>query len=88
MTTTLVVASIADDLRNLANELDTVALDTDEFGVAKGTIVKAKPNQVRFKPKSIWVYIGNGEYKHLTGKKGLIAKHDRLSGYVNTVYIP
>ena len=88
MTTTLVVASIADDLRSLANELDNAVFDLDEYGIAKGTIVKAKQTQARFKPKSMWVYIGDGKYRHLTGKKSLVAKHERLDGYVDTVYIP
>jgi hypothetical protein len=69
-----------DALEELAEELTTPATN------AKGTIVKAKSDQARFKPSSLWVSLGNGKYKHLTGKKGLITKHDRLDGFVDVVY--
>ena len=79
---------IADSLRSLALELDIVTttdnLDNDYYPY--GTIVKAKPSQTRFKPKSIWVSLGDGCYKHLTGKKGLIARHERLKDYVDVVF--
>jgi len=82
---------IADSLRTLALEIDLVTtvesnLDNDYY--AYGTIVKAKPVQTRFKPKSMWVSLGNGKYQHLTGEKGLIAKHSRLSGYTSVVFRP
>ena len=86
MTTTLVVASIADDLRSLANELDNAVFELDEYGITKGTIVKAKPTQARFKPKSMWVSLGDGTYRHLNGKKGLVTTHDRLDGYTSVVF--
>lgn len=79
---------IADSLRTLALELDLVStvdnFDNDYYPY--GTILKAKPNQARFKPKSIWVSLGDGKYKHLTGKKGLIATHERLKDYVDVVF--
>ena len=61
-------------------------IDTQDSILPLGTIVKAKPNQERFKPKSLWVSLGDGTYKHLTGKKGLIAKHERLDGYVDVIF--
>lgn len=52
----------------------------------RGTIVKAKVEQTRFKPKSMWVSLGDGRYQHLTGKKGLVTTHDRLDGYTDVVF--
>jgi len=80
---------IADSLRTLALEIDLVTtvernLDNDYY--AYGTIVKAKPAQTRFKPKSMWVSLGDGTYKHLTGKKGLVTTHERLKDYVDVVF--
>ncbi len=80
---------IADSLRTLALEIDLVTtvesnLDNDYYPY--GTIVKAKPVQTRFKPKSMWVSLGDGTYKHLTGKKGLTATHERLKDYVDVVF--
>lgn len=79
---------IADSLRSLALEIDlATTLDNLDNGYyAYGTIVKAKPAQTRFKPKSMWVSLGDGTYKHLTGKKGLTAKHERLKDYVDVVF--
>jgi hypothetical protein len=54
----------------------------------KGTIVKAKEVQNRFKAKSLWVSLGDGTYKHLTGKKGLTATDMRLNGYVDVIFQP
>jgi hypothetical protein len=95
MTTTTIqvedyLASISMTLADLADELATVQFDLDNANgyEPKGTILKALPNQTRFKPKSMWVSLGNGEYKHLTGEKGLIAKHSRLDGYTFPVYRP
>ena len=79
---------IADSLRSLALELDIVSttdnLDNDYY--PRGTIVKAKPSQTRFKPKSMWVSLGCGNYRHLNGKKGLITTHDRLDGYTSVIF--
>lgn len=79
---------IADSLRTLALEIDLVTtLDNLDNGYyAYGTIVKAKPVQTRFKPKSMWVSLGDGTYKHLTGKKGLVTTHERLKDYVDVVF--
>lgn len=78
------VSTIADELRSLAFEVEMTNLDNGYHPY--GTIVKAKPDQARFKPKSVWVSLGNGKYKHLTGKKGLIATHERLKDYVDVVF--
>lgn len=75
--------NLAEELRVIADELE-VAVDNDTH--AKGTIVKAKSDQTRFKSTSIWVSLGNGKYKHLTGKKGLITSSSRLDGFVDVVY--
>lgn len=79
---------IADSLRSLALELDIVTttdnLDNDYY--PRGTIVKAKPSQTRFKTKSMWVSLGCGNYRHLNGKKGLITTHERLKDYVDVVF--
>lgn len=80
---------IADSLRTLALEIDLVTTVEDNLDSSYhpyGTIVKAKPEQTRFKPKSMWVSLGDGCYKHITGKKGLIARHERLQDYVDVVF--
>jgi hypothetical protein len=78
---------IADSLRSLALVIDLVSTDTlDNEYPPRGTIVKAKPDQSRFKLKSMWVSLGDGKYKHLTGKKGLITTHDRLADYTDVVF--
>ena len=77
--------NVADELRIIADELEETA-ETSTGSLPKGTIVKAKSEQARFKTSSLWVSLGNGMYKHLNGKKGLIAKHDRLDGFVDVVY--
>jgi len=84
------LSSIALTLADLANELSTVQFDVDSVNgyEPKGSILKALPTQTRFKPKSVWVSLGNGKYKHLTGEKGLIAKHSRLDGYTSVVFRP
>ena len=78
------VSTIADEIRSLAFEVEFNNLDNGYHPY--GTIVKAKPDQSRFKRKSVWVSLGDGCYKHLTGKKGLIAKHERLKDYVDVVF--
>ena len=78
------VSTLADELRSLAVEVESTNLDNDYYPY--GTIVKAKPNQMRFKPKSVWVSLGDGTYKHLTGKKGLITTHERLADYTDVVF--
>ena len=52
----------------------------------RGTIVKADADQDRFKPDSLWVSNGDGTYLHLTGSKGLTAKHNRLAGFTHTIF--
>jgi hypothetical protein len=86
MTNDTLIVGLADELRDIASLLETAVIDTQDSILPLGTIVKALPNQTRFKPKSIWVSLGDGTYKHLTGKKGLIAKHERLDGYVDVVF--
>lgn len=85
MTNDTLIVGLADELRDIAYLLET-AIDTSDSILPLGTIVKAKPNQERFKPKSLWVSLGDGTYKHLTGKKGLIAKHKRLDGHVDVIF--
>lgn len=84
------LTGISYTLADLANELATVQFDVASVNgyEPKGTILKALPTQTRFKPKSVWVSLGNGKYKHLTGEKGLIAKHSRLDGYTSVVFRP
>jgi len=85
MTNDTLIVGLADELRDIASLLE-IAVDTNDSILPLGTIVKARPNQTRFKPKSLWVSLGDGTYKHLTGKKGLIAKHERLDGYVDVIF--
>lgn len=75
--------NLVEELRIIADELEA---SLDDSTNPAGTIVKAKPEQSRFKTSSLWVSLGNGKYKHLTGKKGLITTHERLNGYVDVVY--
>lgn len=93
-TTTDTVQQILDGisytLAELSDELATINLDVDSVQVyePRGTVLKALPNQSRFKPTSMWVSLGNGKYKHLTGTKGLVAKHSRLDGYTSVIFRP
>jgi len=91
MSNNVVLWSVADDLRSLATELESVTLLDYEDVVSeypkRGSIFKAKSSQARFKPTSMWVSNGDGTYTHITGKKMLQAKHDRLNGFVDPVFI-
>jgi hypothetical protein len=81
------ILHLAEELRIIADEISYNAVtDTSSDYPKRGTIVKALPSQTRFKPKSMWVSLGNGTYKHLTGSKGLITTHERLSGYTEVVF--
>jgi hypothetical protein len=84
------LASISLTLADLSDELATIQFDLEDANgyEPRGTVLKALPNQTRFKPKSAWVSLGNGKYQHLTGEKGLIAKHSRLDGYTSVVFRP
>jgi hypothetical protein len=84
------LASISLTLADLSDELATIQFDLEDANgyEPRGTVLKALPNQSRFKPKSVWVSLGNGKYQHLTGEKGLIAKHSRLDGYTSVVFRP
>ena len=75
------IGSLADELRSLAVEVEEA-----DFSYDRGTILKALPSQARFKPKSMWVSLGDGTYKHLTGSKGLVATHSRLDGYTEVIF--
>lgn len=79
------ILNLAEELRVIADEIELNASSSSDYPT-RGTIVKAKPEQNRFKPKSMWVSLGDGSYKHLTGSKGLIAKHERLDGFVDTIF--
>jgi hypothetical protein len=74
-------SSIADELRSLVTEVEQ-----SENYYPRGTILKALPTQARFKPKSMWVSLGDGNYRHLNGKKGLVTTHDRLDGYTEVIF--
>ena len=80
------ILNLADELRIIADEISYNALDTSSDYPKRGTIVKALASQTRFKPKSMWVSLGNGTYKHLTGSKGLVTTHERLDGYTEVVF--
>ncbi|NBR25181.1 MAG: hypothetical protein EBU08_15680 [Micrococcales bacterium] len=83
---TTAILNLAEELRVIADEISYNAIDTSTDYPKRGTIVKALASQTRFKPKSMWVSLGNGTYKHLTGSKGLVTTHDRLDGYTEVVF--
>lgn len=83
------IQNIADEISALASEVAYLAMSVDTSSwiyPTRGTIVKSTLTQNRFKAKSMWVSLGDGTYKHLTGSKGLITTHARLDGYVSTVF--
>jgi hypothetical protein len=80
------ILGLAEELRIIADEISYNAVDTSSDYPKRGTIVKAIASQTRFKPKSVWVSLGNGTYKHITGSKGLITTHERLDGYTEVVF--
>jgi hypothetical protein len=84
---TSTLLNLVEEIRVIADELESNLAASSDF-VPKGTIVKAKEVQNRFKPKSMWVSLGDGTYKHLNGKKGLVATDYRLSGYVDVIFQP
>lgn len=79
------LVSFADELRDIAYLLEARADEQDNY-YPRGTILKALPEQTRFKPKSMWVSLGDGNYRHLNGKKGLVTKHDRLDGFTSVIF--
>jgi hypothetical protein len=84
---TSTLLNLVEEIRVIADELESnLAASSDHL--PKGTIVKAKEVQNRFKPKSMWVSLGDGTYKHLNGKKGLVATDYRLNGYVDVIFQP
>jgi hypothetical protein len=83
---TITILNLAEELRVIADEISYNAVDTSSDYPKRGTIVKALASQTRFKPKSMWVSLGDGTYKHLTGSKGLTTTHDRLDGYTEVVF--
>jgi hypothetical protein len=84
---TSTLLNLVEEIRVIADELESNLSASSDF-VPKGTIVKAKEVQNRFKPKSMWVSLGDGTYKHLNGKKGLVATDYRLNGYVDVIFQP
>lgn len=89
MSTTSTLFNLVEEIRIIADELEAnIESATSSDHAPKGTIVKAKEVQNRFKPKSMWVSLGDGTYKHLTGKKGLVTTDSRLSGYVDVIFQP
>jgi len=81
-------ATLSSALNAIVDELLLLASDIEESSnyYPRGTILKALPEQGRFKPKSMWVSLGDGTYKHLNGKKGLVTTHDRLNGYTEVIF--
>jgi hypothetical protein len=81
-------ATLSSALNAIVDELLLLASDIEESNnyYPRGTILKALPEQGRFKPKSMWVSLGDGTYKHLNGKKGLVTTHDRLDGYTSVIF--
>lgn len=84
---TSTLLNLVEEIRIIADELEST-IEAPSDHMPKGTIVKAKEVQNRFKPKSLWVSLGDGTYKHLNGKKGLTATDMRLNGYVDVVFQP
>jgi hypothetical protein len=80
------ILGLAEELRVIADEIAYNAYQESSDSFKRGTIVKAKEVQNRFKPKSMWVSLGDGTYKHITGSKGLVTKHSRLDGFVDVVF--
>ena len=78
------LVSFADELRDIASLLEQKADEQDYY--PRGTILKADAEQTRFKPKSMWVSLGDGTYRHLNGKKGLVTTHDRLDGFTSVIF--
>jgi len=87
MSTTSTLFNLVEEIRIIADELEAnIDSPASSYHVPRGTIVKAKEVQNRFKAKSMWVSLGDGTYKHLTGKKGLVTKHERLDGFTDVVF--
>ena len=86
MSTTETILGLAEELRIIADEISFNAIDSSTDYPKRGTIVKATASQTRFKPKSMWVSLGNGTYKHITGSKGLVTTHERLAGFTEVVF--
>jgi hypothetical protein len=86
MSSTETILGLAEELRVIADEIAYNAYEDSSEFLKRGTIVKAKEVQNRFKPKSMWVSLGDGTYKHITGSKGLVTKHSRLDGFVDVVF--
>jgi hypothetical protein len=83
--TNATLVSLADELRDIASIIESSVDEQDNY-YPRGTILKALPEQTRFKPKSMWVSLGDGTYRHLNGKKGLVTKHDRLDGFTSVIF--
>jgi hypothetical protein len=79
------LVSLADELRDIAFLIESNLIAQDDY-YPRGTILKALPDQTRFKPKSMWVSLGDGTYRHLNGEKGLITTHSRLDGYTSVIF--
>jgi hypothetical protein len=80
------ILNLADELRVIADEISYNAYDFSSGLQPRGTIVKALPTQNRFKSKSMWVSLGDGTYKHITGSKGLVTTDSRLEGYTEVIF--
>lgn len=84
-TSTTLVSAIAQDIIALAEDILTET-SSDTSSHPRGTVLKALPSQTRFKSKSMWVSLGDGKYKHLTGSKGLVTTAERLDGYTEVIF--
>ena len=80
------ILGLAEELRIIADEISYNAFDTSTEYPKRGTIVKATADNGRFKDNSLWVSLGDGTYKHLTGSKGLVTTHERLDGYTSVIF--
>jgi hypothetical protein len=88
MSTNATILGLAEELRLIADEISYNAFDTTSEYHKRGTIIKALPEeqQDRFNPQSLWVSLGDGTYKHLNGKKGLVTTHSRLADVTSVVF--
>lgn len=78
---TYALGAIIDQLECVTSHIE----ESDTY-YPRGTILKADADQDRFNSKSLWVSLGDGTYRHLNGKKGLVTTHDRLDGYTSVVF--
>jgi hypothetical protein len=86
MSNSTTIMHLAEELRIIADEISYQVVDSEDGFYPRGTIIKAIEVQNRFKPKSLWVSLGNGKYMHLNGKKNLVTTHERIDGYTEVLF--